>query len=146
MLTTFSFDDVTKWYKHIDYLQLVFNIIYHCNIGSTLFKATLEIPMQRKFSLDLKELVDAGAKSISGTSERRTIQEKNCVSYNLYTGLSQNYKVRNSVAIKMVHLGPGLKLRFYFIGPHEVKLLNTRHTYDVTQVDVHEYLSVCLCV
>lgn len=144
LLTKLAASKPEEWYKYLGIAQLQLNAIVHRSLGVAPFKVMFGVQprlqesveileaireeMLREFQEERDEIREMAAGQIA------KVQEENRRSFNKKRKESTKYQRGELVAIRRTQSGPGLKLRFKFLGPYLITKVLGNDRYEVEKV------------
>lgn len=144
MLSKFSYDSPTAWYKYVGKVQQIINSTEPRSTKVTPFKLLTGVDMRLADSSELRELIneffvkelDQEREQIRSEAREniRKLQEENKRDFDLKRKKEKEYKVNDLVAIKRTQYGVGLKLKGKFLGPYKVVATKEHGRYEVERV------------
>lgn len=147
ILAKLSFEDPSRWYKHVDAVQRAMNSTFSRSIGRTPFELLMGVKMRNPADLRIAEIIaeeavdefDAKRDEIREAAKEQIskVQEENKRSFDRRRRPARRYAIGDIVAIKRTQMAPGLKLRSKFVGPYRIIKVKLNDTYDVIREGVH---------
>ena len=133
-----------NWFKHVEFAQLCLNSVLHRSLKEIPFKVMFGVDPRvgvarqlleelqretlREFEQDRNEMRKSAANQI------KKIQQENEKQFNKKRKEPMKYREGDLVAIRRTQQGPGLKIRFKFLGPYEVVKVSGKDRYVVQRV------------
>ncbi|GFU29240.1 transposon Tf2-9 polyprotein [Trichonephila clavipes] len=138
-LTKMSFEDPTKWFKHVDSLQRVMNSVSSRSTKYSLFELLIGVKMKNPEDVIIINLLEEESQeklfqhrdNLRREAKQNIlkIQEENRRTYNRKRKEAHLYKKGDLVTIMRTQFGNKLKLRIKYFGP-----------YQVTKVKPHDHM------
>ena len=133
-----------NWFKHVEHAQLCLNSVLHRSLKETPFKVMFGVnprvgtvsQMVENMQLEILKEFEAERDEVRAAAARQIakIQEENKKQYNKKRKEATRYQKGDLVAIRRTQQGPGLKLRFKFLGPYEIVKVSGKDRYEVMRV------------
>lgn len=144
LLTKLAAGKPEQWYRHVETAQRAINSTLHRSVGVSPFEVMFGVRPRMPTKPQLAEIVEQ--ELVREFDEQRDemreraaaqivrVQEENRRNFNRRRKEAQKYERGDLVAIRRTQEGPGLKLRFKFLGPYSVAKVLGNERYEVEKV------------